>query len=45
MRKNPKISIITVCFNSEKTINDTLKSIKSQDYNNIEYMFSCVGSF
>ena len=39
MNKNPKISIITVCFNSAKTINDTIKSIESQDYNNIEYIW------
>jgi glycosyltransferase involved in cell wall biosynthesis len=33
-----KVSIITVCYNSEKTIEDTLKSIKSQTYPNIEYI-------
>ena len=33
-----KVSIITVCFNSEKTIKDTLKSIQSQAYSNIEYI-------
>lgn len=33
-----KISIITVCFNSEKTIEDTLKSVQSQTYPNIEYI-------
>lgn len=33
-----KVSIITVCFNSEKTIEDTLKSIQSQTYSNIEYI-------
>lgn len=33
-----KVSIITVCFNSESTIEDTLKSIKSQTYPNIEYI-------
>lgn len=31
-----RISIITVCFNSIKTINDTLHSIWSQDFNDIE---------
>ncbi|MEO6882670.1 MAG: glycosyltransferase family 2 protein [Bacteroidia bacterium] len=33
-----KISIITVCFNSEATIEETLKSVISQDYPNIEYI-------
>ena len=33
-----KVSIITVCFNSEKTIKDTMESVKSQTYPNIEYI-------
>ena len=33
-----KISIITVCFNSEKTIQETIDSVNSQDYSNIEYI-------
>jgi glycosyltransferase involved in cell wall biosynthesis len=33
-----KVSIITVCYNSEKTIEDTLRSIQSQTYSNIEYI-------
>jgi len=33
-----KVSIVTVCFNSEKTIEDTLKSVASQTYANIEYI-------
>jgi len=33
-----KVSIITVCFNSEATIEDTLKSVASQTYSNIEYI-------
>lgn len=33
-----KISIITVCFNSENTIKDTLESVLKQTYTNYEYL-------
>ena len=38
MSKELKITIITVCFNSIKTIQDTIDSIRTQDYDNIEYI-------
>lgn len=34
-----KLSIITVSFNSEKTISDTINSVNSQTYKNIEHIF------
>jgi len=33
-----KVSVITVCFNSEKTIERTLQSVLNQTYQNIEYI-------
>jgi len=33
-----KVSIITVCFNSADTIEDTIRSVLSQNYNDIEYI-------
>ncbi len=33
-----KVSIITVCFNSSKTIESTIQSVTSQNYSNIEYI-------
>jgi len=38
MNKNPKISIITVCKNSGLTLEETIKSVVVQKYNNIEYI-------
>ena len=34
----PRITIITVCYNAEKTIPRTLRSIQAQTYSNIEYL-------
>jgi len=39
-----KISIITVCYNSEATIEHTLKSVFSQDHSDIEYIVVDGGS-
>jgi glycosyltransferase len=38
------ISIITVCFNNSDTIEDTIKSVLGQDYEDIEYIIVDGGS-
>lgn len=38
MKNNKKVSIVTVCLNSEKTIEKTIKSVLGQTYSDIEYI-------
>ena len=33
-----KVSLITVCYNSSATIEETFKSVAAQDYDNLEYI-------
>ena len=44
MQINPKISIITVVFNGEKFLEETIQSVISQTYDNIEYIIIDGGS-
>ncbi len=34
----PKISIVTITYNSEATVEETIKSVVAQDYPNVEYI-------
>jgi glycosyltransferase involved in cell wall biosynthesis len=37
-KEKPVVSLITVSYNSERTISDTVESILKQTYENIEYI-------
>lgn len=39
-----KVSLITICYNAEKTIAKTIESVLSQDYENLEYIIVDGGS-
>lgn len=38
MKEEIKVSVITVCYNSEKTIEATIQSVLRQTYSNVEYI-------
>ena len=40
----PKISIVTITYNSEKTVEETINSVVSQGYPNLEYLIIDGGS-
>jgi len=44
MKRHPKVSIVTACYNSEKYLEDCILSIMRQTYDNIEHIIVDGGS-
>lgn len=44
MSSSTKISIVTICFNAVKDLEKTIRSVKAQTYDNIEYIIVDGGS-
>ena len=38
MQQKPLVSIVTVCYNSVQTIEQTIRSVLQQTYRHIEYI-------
>jgi glycosyltransferase involved in cell wall biosynthesis len=38
-KHKPKFSIVTICYNAENTIGNTIESVLTQDFNDLEYIF------
>lgn len=41
---NPAISVITICYNSVQTLEETMQSVLNQDYDNLDYVIIDGGS-
>ena len=38
MKEHPRITIVTVCYNSEKYLEDCIQSVRNQTYDNVEHI-------